>query len=206
MTKTISAALAATVALGAAGAAFAPAHEARAQQQDRPAQSQQQRVERLLGEADQAMQRGDAQAARQAMQQARRILDSDDLSADLPGDAMEFLRLAQRAIDQGALRTAWVALGRAETRLLTRATTAPQGEQAAQGGAIGAIRSARQALTERDVELAAERTERATALARRGDAVGSNVSGAALTGAGPPGPAGPMDGGGGGGAGDQPRR
>ncbi len=205
MTKTTAAALAAAVTLGAAGAALAPAQEARAQQQDRPAQSQQQRVERLLGEADQAMQRGDAQAARQAMQQARRIMESDDPSADLPGDAMEFLRLAQRAIDQGALRSAWVALGRAETRLLTRATTAPQGEQAAQGGAIGAIRSARQALTERDVELAAERTERAMVLARRGDAVGSNTSGVALTGAGAPGPGQPLSGGGGG-TGDQTRR
>lgn len=204
MTKTIPAALAATLALGATGAAFAPAQDARAQQQDRPAQPQQQRVERLLGEADQAMQRGDAQAARQAMQQARRVMEADDLSADLPGDAMEFLRHAQRAIDQGALRNAWVALGRAETRLLTRATTAPQGEQAAQGGAIGAIRSARQALTERDVELAAERTERAMALARRGDTIGSNTSGASLTGAGTPGPGQPLASGGG--TGDQSRR
>jgi hypothetical protein len=197
MVRMTPAALAAAVTLGSAGATPAPAGEARAQQQDRTAQSQQQRVERLLGEADQAMQRGDAQAARQAMQQARRIMESDELSADLPGDAMEFLRLAQRAIDQGALRTAWVSLGRAETRLLTRATAAPQGEQAAQGGAIGAIRSARQALTERDVELAAERTERAMVLARRGEVVGSNTSGAALTGAGTPGPGQPLTGGGG---------
>ena len=205
MTRTTpAAALAAAVALGAAAAATAPSHQARAQQQDRSSQAQQQ-VERLLGEADQAMQRGDAQAARQALQQARRAMDGDDASADLRGDAMEFLRLAQRAIDQGALRTAWIALGRAETRLLTRATTAPQGEQAAQGGAIGAIRSARQALTERDVELAAERTERAMVLARRGDAVGSNTSGVSLTGAGAPGPGQPLSGGGGG-AGDQSRR
>jgi hypothetical protein len=203
MIKTTPAALAAAMALGSAGAALAPADEARAQQQDRPAQ-QQQRVERLLGEADQAMQRGDGQAALQALQQARRAMEGDDASGDLRGDAMAFLRLAQRSIDQGALRTAWIALGRAETRLLTRVTAAPQGEQAAQGGAIGAIRSARQALTERDVELAAERTERAVALARRGDAAGSNVSGAALTGAGTPGPGQPLTGGGS--TGDQARR
>ena len=200
MIKMTPAALAAAMALGSAGAALAPAHEAWAQQQDRPAQ-QQQRVERLLGEADQAMQRGDGQAARQALQQARRAMEGDDGSGDLRGDAVEFLRLAQRSIDQGALRTAWIALGRAETRLLTRVTTAPQGEQAAQGGAIGAIRSARQALTEREVELAAERTERAMALERRGDAVGSNVSGAALTGAGAPSPGQSLTGGGA--AGDQ---
>ena len=201
MTSTTpAAALAAAMALSAA---IAPVHEARAQQQDRP--SQQQQVERLLGEADQAMQRGDPQAARQALQQARRSMDSDDAPADLRGDAMEFLRLAQRAIDHGALRTAWISLGRAETRLLTRATAAPQGEQAAQGGAIGAIRSARQALTERDVELATERTERAMVLARRGDAVASSTSGVDLTGAGTPGPGQPLAGGGSG-AGDQSRR
>jgi hypothetical protein len=191
MIRITPAALAAATALGSAGAALAPADEARAQQQAQ----QQPRVERLLGEADQAMQRGDGQAARQALQQARRAMEGDE--ADLRGDAMDFLRLAQRSIDQGALRTAWIALGRAETRLLTRVTTAPQGEQAAQGGAIGAIRSARQALTERDVELASERTERAMVLARRGDAVGSNVPGAALTGAGTPGPGQPLTGGGG---------
>ncbi len=143
MIRMTPAALAAAMALGAAGAALAPADEARAQQPDRSAQ-QQQRVERLLGEAEQATQRGDSQTARQALQQARRAMEGDDASGDLRGDAMEFLRLAQRSIDQGALRTAWIALGRAETRLLTRVTTAPQGEQAAQGGAIGAIRSARQ--------------------------------------------------------------
>ncbi len=107
MARTIQAALAATLAVGAAGIALAPAQEVRAQQQDRPAQpQQQQRVERLLGEADQTMQRGDAQAARQALRQARHVMESGDVSADLPGDATEFLRLAQRAIDQGALRTA----------------------------------------------------------------------------------------------------
>ncbi len=196
MIRTTPAALAAAIALGFAGATLALADEARAQQQ--------QRIERLLGEADQALQRGDGQAARQALQQARRAMEGDDGSGDLRGDAREFLRLAQRSIDRGALRTTWIALGRAETRLLTRVTTAPQGEQAAQGGAIGAIRSARQALTERDVELAAERTERAMALARRGDAVGSNVSGAALTGAGTPGPGQPLTGGGS--AGDQARQ
>ena len=193
MTRTHPAtALAAVLALGVGGAALGPAQEARAQQGQA---QQQQQVERLLGEADQAMQRGDTQGARQAMQQARRIMEGD-ASSDLAGDPMEFLRLAQRAIDQGALRTAWIALGRAETRLLTRATTAPPGEQAAQGGAIGAIRSARQALTERDIELANERTERALVLARSGNVVGSNVSGAALTGAGTPGAGQPLTGGG----------
>ncbi|GAA0566317.1 hypothetical protein GCM10009416_00330 [Craurococcus roseus] len=206
MTITRTTTAAALAAAATLGAALAPASEARAQQQDRSAQQQQQRVERLLGEAEQAMQRGDGQAARQALQQARRAMEGDDASAVLPGEAMEFLRLAQRSIDQGALRTAWIALGRAETRLLTRVAAAPQGEQAAQGGAIGAIRSARQALTERDVELAAERTERAMALARRGDAVGSNAPGAALTGAGAPGPGQPLTGGGGAAAGDQARQ
>lgn len=198
---TPAAALAAAMTLGVA---VAPAHEARAQEQDRPAQ-QQPRIERLLGEADQAMQRGDTQAARQALRQARRAMEGgDDEAADLRGDAIEFLRLAQRSMGQGALRSAWIALGRAETRLLTRVTTASQGEQAAQGGAIGAIRSARQALTERDLELAAERTERAMAMARRGDVIGNNVPGADLTGAGTPGPGQPLTDGGS--AGDQERR
>lgn len=200
MIKLTPPALAAAMALGSAGAAFVPASEGQAQQQDRAAQ--QQRVERLLGEAEQAMRRGDGQAARQALQHARRAMEGDE--ADLRGEAMDFLRLARHSIDQGELRAAWIALGRAETRLLTRATAAPESEQAAQGGAIGAVRSARQALTERDVELAAERTERAMALARRGDVVGGNASGAALTGAGTPGPGQPLTGGG---AGDeQPRR
>jgi len=74
-------------------------------------------------------------AARQALQQARRAVEGDDASGDLRGGATEFLRFAQRSIDQEALRAAWIALGRAETRLLTRVTTAPQGEQAVQGGA-----------------------------------------------------------------------
>lgn len=177
-----TAAVAALLVFGAAGAA-----------QDARAQGQPQQLERLLGEADQALQRGDPQAARQMLQQARRTMDPDT-PAELQGDPMDFLRLAQRATDQGALRTAWLALGRAETRLLSRVTTAPQGEQAAAGGAIGAIRSARQALTERDVDLASERIERAMVLARGGNAVGANVSGAALTGAGIPGPAQPPTG------------
>lgn len=182
MKKVHTAAIAAILALGAAGAA-----------QDARAQGQSQQVERLLNEADQAVQRGDPQAARQMLQQARRLMDPDT-PAELRGDAMEFLRLAQRATDEGELRTAWLALGRAETRLLSRVTTAPQGEQAAAGGAIGAIRSARQALTERDVDLASERVERAMVLARSGNAVGANVPGAALTGAGIPGPAQPLAG------------
>lgn len=174
--------IAAILTLGIAGTA----HNAQAQQQS-------QQVGQLLSQADQALQRGDAQAARTSVQQARRIMETDT-SAELQGDAMDFLRLAQRATDQGALRTAWLALGRAETRLLTRVTTAPQGEQAASGGAIGPIRSARQALTERDIDLASERIERAMALAQNGNAVGSNVSGAGLTGAGIPGPAQPLTG------------
>lgn len=178
-----TAAVAAALALGLAAA--------------QPAQAQggQQQVDRLLNDADQAMQRNDPQAARQALQQARRAMESE-AAPELQGDAMDFLRLAQRAIDQGAHRTAWIALGRAETRLLTRATTAPAGEQAAQGGAVGAIRSARQALAERDIDLANERTERAMVLARRDMAVGSNTSGAGLTGAGTPGPGQPLTGGG----------
>jgi hypothetical protein len=115
------------------------------------------------------------------------------------GAAMEFLDLAQRRMDQGALRGAWTALGRAESRLATRALPEDADHEAAAGGAIGAIRAARQALRERDVELAQARAARATDLARSGNVVGRSVPGASLAGAGSPEPGQPLTGGGRGG-------
>lgn len=108
------------------------------------------------------------------------------------GDAMELLRAGQASIARGELREAWEVLGRAETRLLTRATPAPQGEQAAAGGAIGAIRSARQALNDRNADAARERTQQAISMVQSGNIVGANVPGGNLSGAGIPGPAQPL--------------
>ena len=118
------------------------------------------------------------------------------------GAAMEFLDLAQRRMDQGDLRAAWVALGRAETRFATRALPEDPDDEAAVGGAVGAIRAARQALRERDVDLAQARAARAADLVRSSAVVGRNVPGASLAGAGVPGPAQPFTGGGRGGSRD----
>jgi hypothetical protein len=107
---------------------------------------------------------------------------------------MEYLDLARRRIASGDLREAWIALGRAETRLLTRATSAPEDEQAATGGAIGAIRQARRALEDRRMGLARERVERAETLVDRGRVIGSTVGGRRLSGAGAPGPGQPLTG------------
>ena len=108
--------------------------------------------------------------------------------------AMEFLDLAQRRMDQGDLRSAWIALGRAETRLATRSLPEDADHEAA-GGAVGAVRAARQALRERDVDLAQARAARAADLVRSGAVVGRNVPGTSLAGAGVPGPAQPFTGG-----------
>ena len=115
------------------------------------------------------------------------------------GAAMEFLDLAQRRMDQGDLRAAWVALGRAETRLATRSLPEDADDEAAAGGAVGAVRAARQALRERDVDLAQARAARAADLARSGAVVGRNVPGTSLAGAGSPGPGQPLTSGGRGG-------
>lgn len=116
------------------------------------------------------------------------------------GAAMEFLDLAQRRMDQGDLRSAWTALGRAESRLATRSLPDDADHEAAAGGAVGAVRAARQALRERDVDLAQARAARAADLVRSGTVVGRNVPGASLAGAGVPGPAQPFTGGGRGGS------
>ncbi len=97
---------------------------------------------------------------------------------------MEFLDLARREMDRGDLRGAWVALGRAETRLLSRSLPEGSTGEAAAGAAIGAIRAAREALIERDVEFARARTNRAMNLARQDAVVGRNVPGSMLSGAG----------------------
>lgn len=114
--------------------------------------------------------------------------------------AVELLDHAQRQMARGDLRGAWVALGRAETRLATRALQAGVDDEAAAGGAVGAVRAARRALREREVDLAQARAARAMDLAQRGMAVGRNVPGSALAGAGVPGPAEPFTGGGRGGS------
>jgi hypothetical protein len=106
--------------------------------------------------------------------------------------AIEFLDYAQRQMDRGDLRGAWAALGRAETRLATRALPEGADDEAAAGGAVGAIRAARRALRDRDMDLAQARTARAMDLAQRGVAVARNVPGATLAGAGVPGPAEPF--------------
>ncbi|MGK7870520.1 hypothetical protein [Falsiroseomonas sp. E2-1-a20] len=106
--------------------------------------------------------------------------------------AMEFLDHARMQINRGNLREAWVALGQAETRLLTRALPEGSSGEAAQGAAIGAIREARQALRERETDRARARTDRAMNLASRGSVVGSNVPGWRMDGAGERGPGQPM--------------
>lgn len=116
------------------------------------------------------------------------------------GAAMEFLDLAQRRMDQGDLRAAWIALGRAESRLAARSLPEDADHEGAAGGAVGAVRAARQALRERDVDLAQARAARAADLVRSGAVVGRNVPGASLAGAGVPGPAQPFTGGGRGGS------
>ncbi|HEV7265205.1 MAG TPA: hypothetical protein VGN83_09830 [Falsiroseomonas sp.] len=181
--------------LATAAAAALAAGGAAAPSSAQPTQQQSQQLERLLEDADQALRRGDDQAVREALRQARRAMDSARDST-LSGEALEFLRLAELAMEHGALRTAWVALGRAETRLLTRVSMAPPGERAATGDAVGAIRAAREALIEREVRFAHQLTRRAIALARSGDAIGRTVPGAALSGAGLAGPAQPLTGGG----------
>jgi hypothetical protein len=102
-------------------------------------------------------------------------------------EALEYLDLARSQIGDRDLRDAWVTLGRAETRLLTRATTASQGEQAARGGAIGAIRDARRALQDGATGHARNQIGRAEALVRRGQVVGMTASGGNIRGAGVPG-------------------
>ncbi|PWS35066.1 hypothetical protein DFH01_22355 [Falsiroseomonas bella] len=101
-------------------------------------------------------------------------------------EARDYLGTARRQIDQGDLRSAWVSLGRAETRLVTRVDGRDQGGQAVTGGAVGAIREARQALRARDADRAEDLTRRAEALVRRGY-IGETVSGNMLSGAGEPG-------------------
>lgn len=130
----------------------------------------------------------------------RRASNGDGSADQDYSAAMEFLDLAQRRMDQGDLRAAWTALGRAETRLATRAL--PQGAEyeAAAGGAVGAVRAARQALRDRDVDLAQARAARAADLVRSGAVVGRNAPGTSLAGAGVPGPAQPFTGGGRGGS------
>lgn len=109
--------------------------------------------------------------------------------------AMEFLDYARQQMERGDLRAAWIALGRAEVRFAPRSLPAGADEAAA-GAAVGAIRAARQALSERDVDLALARTERAINLAERGMIVGRNVPGRMLNGAGEPGAGQPLTGGG----------
>ncbi|NKC29726.1 hypothetical protein [Falsiroseomonas selenitidurans] len=98
--------------------------------------------------------------------------------------AMEFLDHARMQIDRGNLREAWVALGQAETRLLTRAVPEGSAGEAATGAAIGAIRSARRALEDREADRARWRTARAMELAARGQVVGSNTAGSRVNPAG----------------------
>ncbi|HEV7266996.1 MAG TPA: hypothetical protein VGN83_19100 [Falsiroseomonas sp.] len=106
--------------------------------------------------------------------------------------AMEFLDNARLQINRGNLREAWVALGQAETRLLTRALPEGSSGEAATGAAIGAIREARQALRDREVSRARSRTAEAMDLASSGRIVGRNTAGRQLDGAGRRGEGQPM--------------
>ena len=108
--------------------------------------------------------------------------------------AMEFLDYACQQIESGHLRSAWVALGRAETRLASRSLSADSNDEAAAGAAVGGIRAARQALRERNADLAISRTEGAMEIASCGATVGRNVPSSALTGAGSLGPGRPLSG------------
>jgi len=93
---------------------------------------------------------------------------------------MEYLDIARQRLDSGDLRAAWVALGRAETRFLTRALPRGSQQEAASGAAIGAIRQARDAIENRDIDQARGLTRRAEVLADRGRLIGRNVPGSAL--------------------------
>lgn len=97
-------------------------------------------------------------------------------------EARDYLDQARRQINQDDFRDAWLSLGRAETRLLTRATSANAGEQAAAGGAVGAIRQARQALENRNPNLAMDLTQQAWNMVRQGYIIGENVAGSSVTG------------------------
>ncbi|WP_372624042.1 hypothetical protein [Falsiroseomonas sp.] len=116
------------------------------------------------------------------------------------GAARDYLDEARRQMDRGDLRAAWVALGRAETRLITRAGRGFGDEQAAAGGAVGAIRAARDALQNRNTDRAMNLADRAEALVQRGYIIGETVSGRRLSGAGYPGERQPFMGGNGSGS------
>jgi hypothetical protein len=108
-------------------------------------------------------------------------------------EARNYLDVARRQIERGDLRAAWVALGRAETRLITRAAgRGAQGEQAAAGGAIGAIREARGALENRNADRAMDLVQTAENRVQRGLIIGETVSGRLLSGAGFPGEGQPL--------------
>jgi hypothetical protein len=98
-----------------------------------------------------------------------------DVSAGL-----EYLDIARQRLDRGDLRAAWVALGRAETRFITRAIPRGTRQEAATGAAVGAIRDARDAIEDRQIDRARTLTDRAMSLANRGMLVGRNVPGSAL--------------------------
>jgi len=91
--------------------------------------------------------------------------------------AMEILDNARMQIRRGNSREAWVALGMAETRLLSRVVPRGRSGQAATGAAIGAIRDARQALVQNDNWRARMRTARAMDLVASGAIIGRNLSG-----------------------------
>ncbi len=93
---------------------------------------------------------------------------------------MEYLDIARQRLERGDLRAAWVALGRAETRFATRAVPRGSEQEAATGAAVGAIRDARDAIEDRELDRARGLTQRAMSLASRGMLVGRNVPGSAL--------------------------
>lgn len=93
---------------------------------------------------------------------------------------MEYLDIARQRLERGDLRAAWVALGRAETRFVTRAVPRGSQQEAATGAAVGAIRDAREAIEDRQIDRARGLTQRALSLASRGMLVGRNVPGSAL--------------------------
>lgn len=71
---------------------------------------------------------------------------------------MTYLRAAQASIDQSDLSEAWIGLGRAETRLLPRTVPASRSAEPITSGAVGHVRAARHALTDRDVGAAVQST------------------------------------------------
>jgi hypothetical protein len=86
--------------------------------------------------------------------------------ATAPNDAEAFLRMAREAVAAGNAGRARERLEQAETRILTRSVIATRAGTPAQGGAVGAVSAARQAVERRDRAAAYRHIDEAMARLR----------------------------------------